>query len=154
MRRLLLAAALAVGCGVAFVGPAAAVDDQNCSDFPSQAAAQQHLREDPSDPDNLDGNNDGVACEDNPAPYDTVPVPQATTGTTAPAPPTPTTAPPSMLVSADGSIRAEIVRPAAPSQLPAMGPSAGTVVGFLGAALVLAGMRMRGRRAAGEHWLP
>lgn len=40
----------------------AAVDDQNCEDFDSQAAAQQHLRDDPTDPDALDPDNDGVAC--------------------------------------------------------------------------------------------
>lgn len=65
---------------------ALAVDDQNCSDFPSQAAAQQHLRADPSDPDNLDANNDGVACESNPAPYDRQPV---GTGSSAPSPTSP-----------------------------------------------------------------
>lgn len=42
--------------------PAYAVDDQNCEDFDSQAAAQQHLRDDPTDPDALDPDNDGVAC--------------------------------------------------------------------------------------------
>jgi hypothetical protein len=37
-----------------------------CEDFNSQAEAQQHLREDPSDPDELDeeeGEDDGIACE-------------------------------------------------------------------------------------------
>jgi Excalibur calcium-binding domain len=52
----------------------AQADDQNCSDFASQAAAQAHLRADPSDPDGLDGNNDGIACERLPAPYDRTPV--------------------------------------------------------------------------------
>jgi hypothetical protein len=46
--------------------PASAQDDQNCADFPSQAAAQAHLRQDPSDPDGLDADNDGVACENYP----------------------------------------------------------------------------------------
>jgi LPXTG-motif cell wall-anchored protein len=49
--------------------------DQDCSDFASQAAAQAHLRADPSDPDGLDGSdNDGIACESNPAPFDRTPV--------------------------------------------------------------------------------
>jgi LPXTG-motif cell wall-anchored protein len=49
--------------------------DQDCSDFASQKAAQAHLRADPSDPDGLDGNdNDGIACESLPAPFDRTPV--------------------------------------------------------------------------------
>lgn len=40
-----------------------AVDDQNCGDFASQADAQAHFNAEPSDPDNLDGDNDGQACE-------------------------------------------------------------------------------------------
>jgi hypothetical protein len=49
--------------------------DQDCSDFDSQAAAQAHLRADPSDPDGLDGSdNDGIACESLPAPFDRTPV--------------------------------------------------------------------------------
>jgi hypothetical protein len=61
------------------------LDDQNCSDFRSQAAAQAHLRAHPSDPDGLDGNpgpadgndhagGDGIACEQNPGPFDRIPV--------------------------------------------------------------------------------
>ena len=48
--------------------------DQDCSDFDSQAAAQAHLRADPSDPDGLDSDGDGIACETLPAPYDRTPV--------------------------------------------------------------------------------
>lgn len=75
---------------ILFLGVCAArglfwLDDQNCSDFPSQAAAQAHLRAKPSDPDGLDGNpgpadgndhagGDGIACEQNPGPFDLVPV--------------------------------------------------------------------------------
>jgi hypothetical protein len=43
----------------------------NCSDFASEA--------DPSDPNKLDTDRpkpDGIACENNPAPFDTVPVPR------------------------------------------------------------------------------
>lgn len=50
-------------------------DAFNCGDFRSQADAQAVLRADPSDPNRLDGNdNDGLACETNPAPRDLVPV--------------------------------------------------------------------------------
>jgi hypothetical protein len=48
----------------------------NCSDFPSQAAAQAALREFPSDPFGLDRDRDGIACESNPAPRDTRRVPR------------------------------------------------------------------------------
>jgi hypothetical protein len=48
----------------------------DCRDFPSQAAAQAVLRADPRDPNHLDGDRNGIACERNPAPSDTVPVPR------------------------------------------------------------------------------
>jgi Excalibur calcium-binding domain len=64
MRRiaLLLAAAIVLALTAA---PAAfaQVNDQDCKDFASQAEAQAHLNADPSDPDNLDADNDGKACE-------------------------------------------------------------------------------------------
>jgi len=46
--------------------------DLDCMDFPSQAAAQSHLRSNPSDPYGLDVENNGVACADigQPAPYE------------------------------------------------------------------------------------
>jgi hypothetical protein len=50
--------------------------DLDCSDFPSQAAAQAELRAHPSDPHRLDRNRDGIACEKNPPPRDTVPIPR------------------------------------------------------------------------------
>jgi competence protein ComEC len=43
-------------------GPCAATDC-NCSDFDTQAEAQACLNADPTDPFNLDGDNDGIACE-------------------------------------------------------------------------------------------
>ena len=38
--------------------------DLDCDDFASQAEAQENLNDDPSDPNNLDSDADGVACED------------------------------------------------------------------------------------------
>jgi LPXTG-motif cell wall-anchored protein len=67
---LLVFAALVVAAPAAL----AQANDQNCSDFDSQRAAQAHLRADPSDPDGLDGDSDGIACESNPAPFDRTPV--------------------------------------------------------------------------------
>jgi micrococcal nuclease len=37
--------------------------DKDCGDFRSQAEAQTELERDPSDPNNLDGDDDGEACE-------------------------------------------------------------------------------------------
>lgn len=48
---------------IAMAGPASAQDDQNCADFASQADAQAHYRANTSDPDGLDRDNDGIACE-------------------------------------------------------------------------------------------
>lgn len=49
-------------------------DAFNCADFPSQAAAQAVLRADPSDPNRLDADRDGIACERNRPPRDAEPV--------------------------------------------------------------------------------
>ena len=46
--------------------PAAQAVDYDCADFSSQAEAQEYLL--PGDPYNLDGDSDGVACEDLPCP--------------------------------------------------------------------------------------
>jgi hypothetical protein len=45
-------------------------DGYNCSNFATQAEAQAVLRADPRDPNKLDGDNDGIACETNPSPRD------------------------------------------------------------------------------------
>lgn len=46
----------------------------DCADFLSQAQAQAVLRADPSDPNLIDGDKNGVACENSAAPRDEVPV--------------------------------------------------------------------------------
>ncbi|MEU9390389.1 excalibur calcium-binding domain-containing protein [Streptomyces sp. NPDC048324] len=55
---------------VATVGPAAAAahaqSDLDCSDFVFQEDAQAVFNSDPSDPNRLDADNDGIACEDLP----------------------------------------------------------------------------------------
>ncbi|MFI8228853.1 excalibur calcium-binding domain-containing protein [Streptomyces sp. NPDC085900] len=65
--RTLSTAALAL---LATVGPAAAVahaqSDRDCSDFVFQEEAQAVFDSDPSDPNRLDADNDGIACEDLP----------------------------------------------------------------------------------------
>lgn len=64
----LLRAALATILGAAFLlvsGQAASAQtgDLNCDDFASQAEAQANLNANPSDPNGLDRNNNGQACE-------------------------------------------------------------------------------------------
>ena len=51
-------------------------DAYNCPKFASQTQAQAVLRADPSDPNRLDADKDGIACETNRAPFDRVPVPR------------------------------------------------------------------------------
>jgi hypothetical protein len=57
---LLLTAALSFG----FTGTAQAADTYNCPDFVSQADAQAVYNADPSDPNQLDRDNDAQACEE------------------------------------------------------------------------------------------
>lgn len=69
MRFWLLLGALAVSAVFAFGlgSPSrAAARDYDCSDFSSQAEAEEYLL--PGDPYNLDADGDGTACEDNPCP--------------------------------------------------------------------------------------
>lgn len=56
-----------VGFSSATIAPAHA-KDLNCDDFPNQAAAQRNLDNNPSDPNGLDSDNDGIACESLPCP--------------------------------------------------------------------------------------
>lgn len=52
--------------GIIMAGPASAQDNENCDDFASQAEAQAHYQEDVSDPDQLDADDDDIACENFP----------------------------------------------------------------------------------------
>lgn len=66
---LALVAVIALGLVPA---AASARGDKDCSDFPSQKAAQIFFLKHGGpryDPDRLDADHDGIACEDNPAPY-------------------------------------------------------------------------------------
>ena len=73
--------------GAAVLVPAAPALAANCSDFSSQQAAQDYYIGQQGDPDGLDGDGDGWACESNPAPKASAPK-----GVTA-APPSPTPTP-------------------------------------------------------------
>jgi hypothetical protein len=68
-----LGGTLALGVGIvlclcAVLAPTASAHrrDYDCSDFATQAEAEEYLL--PGDPYNLDADNDGIACEDNPCP--------------------------------------------------------------------------------------
>jgi hypothetical protein len=73
MRKLLvLGASLALGVlFIAAIPHPARAADKDCSDFATQRAAQIFFLKHGGpryDPDDLDGDDDGVACEDNPCP--------------------------------------------------------------------------------------
>jgi hypothetical protein len=63
---LILGAALAACLAGASGAAAAQHRDYDCADFATQAEAEEYLL--PGDPYNLDGDDDGIACEDNPCP--------------------------------------------------------------------------------------
>ena len=63
MTRLLMAVFVALGLGTAALSSASAQDTLNCDDFSSLAEAQAALDADPADPNGLDEDDDGIACE-------------------------------------------------------------------------------------------
>jgi hypothetical protein len=68
---LLLAATAALLAAVALLPATAAAVDKDCVDFSTQRAAQIFFLKHGGpryDPDRLDGDHDGIACEDNPCP--------------------------------------------------------------------------------------
>ena len=94
MRRALLLAGLACALIVAALPSPAAAADRDCADFPNQGAAQAWLQAYTGDPDRLDGDSDGVACESLPCPCAgaaATPTPPVTPNvpTTPPPPPPP-----------------------------------------------------------------
>jgi Excalibur calcium-binding domain len=64
-----------------FAHKAAAQDVFNCSDFATQEEAQAELDRAPSDPNNLDADNDGIACENLPSDGNGTTTTTGTTGT-------------------------------------------------------------------------
>jgi len=83
---------LALGTAFVLASPAVAAADKDCADFQYQEDAQAYLNAHPGEPDGLDRDNDGVACETLPsrpqAPGGGGPGPRP--GTSATACPTPT----------------------------------------------------------------
>lgn len=66
---LLTSTVATVGALLVLPSAATAGVDYDCADFATQAEAQEYLL--PGDPYRLDGDNDGIACEDNPCPCST-----------------------------------------------------------------------------------
>ncbi|WP_347059655.1 excalibur calcium-binding domain-containing protein [Blastococcus sp. HT6-30] len=69
MRRSTTAAAgifITAGLSFGFSGTALA-DEHNCENYATQEEAQAFFDADPSDPEGLDADDDGIACEDLPA---------------------------------------------------------------------------------------
>ena len=89
MRRLSFLAVLAMLVSITYA-PAAFAQDLNCDDYATQAEAQAALASTMGDPNNLDADDDGIACEDSFAGASTTNTPSATV-TSMPTP-TPTNA--------------------------------------------------------------
>lgn len=68
LRLAIPAIAVAVVSLAVLAAPALAFRDLDCADFPTHAKAQRFfMKHHPNrDPHGLDGDNDGIACEDNP----------------------------------------------------------------------------------------
>lgn len=66
MRTVFFRMLLAVAILMVMAPAAMAQDTLNCPDFEFQEDAQAELDADPSDPHGLDGDNDGMACDDLP----------------------------------------------------------------------------------------
>lgn len=83
LSRLVGAAVLTASAMLPIVGVATAQDDRDCADFSNQAEAQRFFDSAATNYHRLDADNDGIACEQLPAPSH---VP-ATRRTQAPEPP-------------------------------------------------------------------
>jgi len=71
VRMLIVTAAALTVLSIASLPSGAVARDKDCSDFNTQRAAQLFFLRHGGpryDPDRLDGDDDGVACEDNPCP--------------------------------------------------------------------------------------
>jgi hypothetical protein len=63
LRRCTVAIILTAGMSVPLAGTALAAPDRDCADFATQPEAQAVLDADRSDPNGLDDDHDGTACE-------------------------------------------------------------------------------------------
>jgi len=95
--RLRIWTALAIVASVSMVAvSSASAQDRDCGHFSNQAAAQAHfiaLGGPTHDPDRLDGDSDGIACESLPCPCGSSPAGEPTPTSTPTVVPTPTATP-------------------------------------------------------------
>ncbi len=135
---LIISVGLCLRVAWEFTPPAAAQAEGNCGDFSSQADAQASLREDPSDPNNLDEDGDGIACLNarysNPE-RDVIPVPRDgdtpgnTSGTTTSEPTTPRPTPsPTPQPGPTPSPTPQPAPPPQPDPTPGPTPGSGTLM--------------------------
>lgn len=152
MRKLSLLVALAMLTMLALAPAAFAQADRDCMDFASQAEAQNYFDANGGSPsnnfDNLDANNNGMACEDYDYGGGTTQPPTTTVGTTVALPmetttvtaPTVTTAPTATAVTTPAATTTTGA-PAATSTSGALpdtgGPTGGPVLLLPAAALLL-----------------
>ena len=68
MRKLFVLMIAVLAFAAVAAAPANARVDKDCSDFPTQKAAQKWFKHHnpKADPSRLDADHDGIACEDNP----------------------------------------------------------------------------------------
>ncbi len=93
MRRFMLLAALCAALVLALAPTVMAQQDVDCGDFATQEEAQQFLL--PGDPNGLDADNDGTACDD---------LPSGGTGGTSPQPTAPTQYTPPVVPTSQGDL--------------------------------------------------
>lgn len=89
MRRLSLLTLLSMLAMLLFVPAAFAQNEFNCSDFATQEQAQAVYNQDPSDPNRLDADGDGIACEELPRAGTPTSTPTSTPMSTTSATPAP-----------------------------------------------------------------
>lgn len=104
MLRAMLLAVLACLFVLTLAAPAPAAG-KNCADFPNRAAAQDWLNAYAGDPDGLDGDHDGLACEALPCPC---PGSEPAPAQVAPQPPPPPTQTPPAATPKVLSVRARV----------------------------------------------
>ncbi len=102
MRRVACLALLSMLAMHVLAPTASAQADTDCADYPTQAAAQAALAADPSDPNGLDADDDGIACEDSFGGGSTTSTPSATV---QPGPPL--TASPTPSATATNAVKAQ-----------------------------------------------
>lgn len=91
IRTLAAALAVAVAVTLPLAGVAAGAADRDCADFSSQAEAQAAFDARPGDPERLDRNGDGEACEEQFA--DTTPSPSPSPTPSSSSTPSPSPSP-------------------------------------------------------------